>query len=52
VRSIRAPRAKASERNEIVDTLNPAEAPQRGVLISGSIRKSWKWPKATRLMGP
>jgi hypothetical protein len=32
---MRAPRAKASERKEVVVTANPENAPRRGGLITG-----------------
>jgi anaerobic selenocysteine-containing dehydrogenase len=52
VRSMRAPRAKASERNETAATTNPAKSPHAEADRStGLIRKSRKWVKATSLMG-
>jgi hypothetical protein len=52
VRSMRAPRAKASDRNETAVTTNPAKSPHAEADGSaGLIRKRRKWAKATSLMG-
>jgi hypothetical protein len=49
---MRAPRAKASDRNETADTTNPAKSPHAEADGStGLIRKRRKWAKATSLMG-
>jgi anaerobic selenocysteine-containing dehydrogenase len=51
VRSMRAPRAKASERNATGATTNPAKSPHAEADGStGLIRKRRKWARATSLM--
>jgi hypothetical protein len=51
VRSMRAPRAKASDRNETADTTNPTKSPHvEADGSTGLIRKRQKWVKATSLM--
>jgi hypothetical protein len=50
---MRAPRAKASDRKEIVVTSNPVKSPQAEAEMSaGLIRKSRKWGSATTKMRP
>jgi hypothetical protein len=51
VRNMRAPRAKASDRNETAVTTNPVKSPHAEADGSaGLIRKRRKWTKATRLI--
>src|ERR1051326_376734 len=48
---MRAPRANASDRREIVVTANPASSPHSEAHVSaGLIRKSRKWVSATTTM--